>query len=418
MRLFAIGLNYRTAPIEVREKVTFPIDAQRGALEALRRDTLADEAMLVSTCNRTELYLRAANDEVLGRASRWLNGIDGVGVNVLTPHLYCLADAAVPRHAFRMASGLDSMVLGEPQILGQVKLAVKVANDAHTLSGPLNRLFQETLSVAKEVRTQTNVGTLSVSLPAAAAKIARQLFGDIHECRLLLVGAGQMIELTAVHFAALHPAEIVVANRSMERGRTLADRLCGKAISLMELPDCIHQFDIIITSTGSTLPIIGKGMIERALRLRKRKPIYIVDLAVPRDVEAGVGQMDDVYLQTLDSLGHVIARNTSQREAAAEKAERIIERRTTDFMHWLESRQIVPAIRRLRDKADGDCDHELRRAQKFLLRGGEPALALEALAMGLTKKFLHNPLSALHDCDGDERDRLLSAISTIYLHDK
>lgn len=415
MRLFAIGLNHRTAPVDVRERVAFPADAQRGAVEALRRHTHADEAMLVSTCNRTELYLRAANDEVVGRASTWLNSLPDVAERSLSAHLYTLADSAVPRHAFRMASGLDSMVLGEPQILGQVKQAVQVATDAHTLAGPLNRLFQETFSVAKAVRTQTELGALTVSLPSVAARIAQQLFSDTSKCRLLLIGAGEMIDLTAVHFAALRPMEIVVANRTLDRGRMLAERHGGRAVTLTELPECIHQFDIVITCTASPLPIIGKGMIERALKLRKRRPMYIVDLAVPRDVEPAVGRMNDVYLHTLDSLGQIVAGNMSHREAAVEKAEHIIEQRTVSFMHWLEARQMVPAICRLRQKAGRDRDEELRRAHRTLLKGGAPMLALQALAQGLTNKFLHSPLSALHHCDSTERDQLLRAIDKIYL---
>jgi len=303
-------------------------------------------------------------------------------------------------------------------LLGQVKQAVRVATDAHTLAGPLGRLFQETFSVAKEVRTQTELGAMTVSLPSVAAKLSLQLFADIRECKVLLVGAGEMIDLTAVHFAALHPAEIVVANRSLARGRALAERHGGRAITLLELPDRIHEFDIVISCTASALPLIGKGMIERALKMRKRRPMYIVDLAVPRDVEPDVGRLNDVYLHTLDTLGKIVANNMSQREAAVEKAEHIIEQRTTHFMRWLEARQMVPAIRRLRDKADRDREYELRRAQRTLLKGGAPMLALEALAQSLTNKFLHNPLSALHDCDSVERETLLAAVGKIYLGEK
>ena len=415
MRLFALGLNHRTAPIEVRERVAFPMAEQRGAVEALRQHTRADEAMLVSTCNRTELYLRAANDEVLGRASDWLNCLPSVAEHQLSQHLYSLSDAAVPRHAFRMASGLDSMVLGEPQILGQVKQAVRVATDAHTLAGPLNRLFQETFSVAKAVRSRTELGSMTVSLPSVAARIARQLFSDVSKCRVLLVGAGEMIDLTAVYFAALHPAQIVVANRSLERGRALAARYGGSAISLLELPDCLHQFDIVIACTASPLPIIGKGMVERALRLRKRRPMYIVDLGVPRDIEADVGRISDIFLHTLDSLGRIVAGNRSLREAAVEKAEHIIEQRTLSFMHWLEARQTVPAICRLRKKAGQDLDHQLRLAQQALLKGTAPTAVLEALARGLTNKFLHIPLSALRDCKSAERENFVAALTKIYL---
>ncbi|MCA3040368.1 MAG: glutamyl-tRNA reductase, partial [Rhodocyclaceae bacterium] len=269
--LFALGLNYRTAPIEIRERVAFPAAAQRDAVDSLRRATFADEATLVSTCNRTELYLRAPHVDALDRAANWVAELPRVRGLDIRPHLYRLKDAEVPRHAFRMASGLDSMILGEPQVLGQVKLDVKIANDANALSGPLDRLFQETFQVAKTVRSQTAIGTTSVSMAAASAKLASQLFGDMRQIRVLLIGTGEMIQLAATHFAAFNPKTIVVANRTLANAAAIAAQFNATPMALDEVPSCIHEFDVVITSTASTLPIIGKGMIERAIKRRRHK---------------------------------------------------------------------------------------------------------------------------------------------------
>lgn len=414
MPLFALGLNYRTAPIEVRERVAFPLEAQRDAIDALRTETDAQEITLISTCNRTEIYLRANDDSVLTLAARWLSTVPSAQGLDLSPHFYTLSEAEVPRHAFRVASGLDSMILGEPQILGQVKLAVKIAADAKALAGPLDRMFQDTFKVAKEVRTQTDIGTASVSMAAASLKLAQQLFGDIGGIKLLLIGVGEMIELAATHFAAQSPKQIMVANRTLERGEELARRFNAGAITLQQLPERIHEFDAIITSTASTLPIIGKGMIERALKLRRHKPIFMVDLAVPRDVEAEVGEMNDVFLYTLDSLGKVIQQNLEKREASIAAADIIINARTAEFMHWLASRSSVSVIQQLRGKADRYRQIELERAHKLLAKGEDPVKVLEALASGLTNKFLHHPLAALNRTAGNEREALSDALEKLY----
>ena len=414
MPLYAIGLNHRTAPIEVRERVAFPLESQRPTLEALKTETAADEIAMISTCNRTEIYLRASNAGAAERAGAWLAAQPAALGTDLAPHLYQFTDAAVARHAFRVASGLDSMILGEPQILGQLKLAVKVAGQAGMLGGPLDRLFQDTFKVAKQVRTDTEIGATSVSMAAAALKLAQQLFGDLRSTRLLLVGVGEMIELAATHFAAQSPQSVVVANRTLERGRELAARFNATAITLQQLPERIHEFDVVISSTASTLPIIGKGMVERALKLRKHKPMFMVDLAVPRDIESEVGELDDVFLYTLDGLGKVIQQNTGKREAAVKEADAIIEVRAAEFMAWLASRAAVPVIQQLRGKAEHYRQIELDRAGKLLARGEDPAKVLEMLANGLTNKFLHHPLAALNRVSGTEREALADALGKLY----
>lgn len=414
MPLYAIGLNHRTAPIEVRERVAFPLEAQRPALEALKTETAADEIAMVSTCNRTEIYVRASNGTATERAGEWLAALPGALGTDLRPHLYHLAEADVARHVFRVASGLDSMILGEPQILGQVKLAVKVAAEAGMLGGALDRLFQDTFKVAKQVRTDTAIGATSVSMAAAALKLAQQLFGDLRDTKLLLIGVGEMIELAATHFTAHSPRSVVVANRSLDRGRELAGRFNATAITLQQLPERIHEFDVVISSTASTLPIIGKGMIESALKQRRHKPMFMVDLAVPRDIEAEVGGLDDVFLYTLDSLGKVIQQNSEKRESAVKEADAIIEIRTAEYMAWLSSRATVPVIQQLRGKVEQYRKLELERAGKLLARGEDPAKVIEMLAHGLTNKFLHHPLAALNRSTGAEREALADALRKLY----
>ena len=414
MPLYAIGLNHRTAPIQVRERVAFPLDAQRPALEALKTETAADEIAMVSTCNRTEIYVRAADASAAERAGEWLATQPGALGTNLRPHFYRFAEADVARHVFRVASGLDSMILGEPQILGQVKLAVKVATDAGMLGGPLDRLFQDTFKVAKQVRTDTAIGATSVSMAAAALKLAQQLFGDLRDTHLLLVGVGDMIELAATHFTAQAPRSVVVANRTLERGREFASRFQATAITLQQLPERIHEFDVVISSTSSTLPIIGKGMVESALKQRRHKPMFMVDLAVPRDIEAEVGDLDDVFLYTLDGLGKVIQQNTEKREGAVKEADAIIEHRTAEYMAWLASRATVPVIQRLRGKAEHYRRIELERAGKLLARGEDPAKVMEMLSHGLTNKFLHHPLVALNRVTGADREALADALHQLY----
>ena len=415
MHLLALGLNHHTAPLEVREAVAFSPDALQAALQGVRRECGAEEAVIVSTCNRTEIYLRAESPAALDAADAWLRRqAPGGGVD-LAPHLYRYTDEAVARHAFRVACGLDSMVLGEPQILGQVKQAVRDAAGAGTLGGALDRLFQRTFAVAKEVRARTEIGEHSVSMAAAAVGLARQLFGDLSQIRLLLIGAGDMIERVAVHFAAQSPREIVVANRTLGRGEALAQRIGGKAMTLGEVPRRFHEFDAVVSCTASMLPIIGKGMAERALKARKRRPMFMVDLAVPRDIEPEVGELPDVFLHTVDSLGRVTQANTRRREDAIAQAEAIIDKRVLEFADWLGQRRLVPMIRRMRSQADHDREIELARARKLLARGEDPLAVLEALGNRLTNKLLHPPMNALNRAPREERERLARTFEALYL---
>ena len=411
MQLFAFGMNHHTAPLEVREQVTFHAENLEAALRDLVARESVREAAIISTCNRTEVY--CSTHEPI-RAIDWLARFHHLKAPVLEPFLYTLPRERAVAHAFRVASGLDSMVIGEPQILGQMKDAVKSAEHAGTLGTVLHKLFQSTFSVAKEVRTQTDIGASSVSMAAAAIKVAERIYPSIAGQKVLFVGAGEMIELCSTHFAAKQPREMTFANRSIERGEQLASRFQGRAITLNDLPEQLPLHDIVVTCTASTLPIIGKGMIERALKARRHRPILMIDLAVPRDVEAEVAELDDVFLYSVDDLGKIVQEGLDTRHAAVAQAEAIINVNVHAFMHWLENRELVPTIRALRDRAERMRRHELERAARMLAKGDDPEKVLEQLSHSLTNKFLHAPTHALNSAEARDRDALVAALTRLY----
>jgi glutamyl-tRNA reductase len=306
------------------------------------------------------------------------------------------------------------MVLGEPQILGQMKEAARTAESAGTLGTVLHKLFQRSFAVAKEVRSTTQVGAASVSMAAAAVKLAARIFPSLKDQSVLFIGAGEMIELCATHFAAQAPARITVANRTLERAEKLAHRFNGGAMELKALPDHLHEYDIVVSSTASSLPILGKGLVERALRARRRRPIFMVDLAVPRDIEPEAGELDDVFLYAVDDLAQIVSANVDARRSAVGQAEVIIETQVGQFMHWMASRQSVPLIRMLRGRADELRREELDRAQKMLARGEDPAKVLEALSQGLVNKLMHPPTQALNETAGEERQALARTLARLF----
>ncbi len=415
MQLFTFGVNHHTAPLSVREQIAFNAEAMDVALRDLVDNGAAKEAAILSTCNRTEIYCGTSNPV---QAVNWLAAYHCLPANEVEPYIYRLPQEQAVKHAFRVASGLDSMVLGEPQILGQMKQAVRQAEQAGTLGFLLHKLFQRTFSVAKDVRTQTEIGANLVSMAAAAVKLAERIFPSIAEQRVLFIGAGEMIELNAVHFAARNPKHITVANRTLERAQTLARRINGHAVTLNELPEQITQHDIIVTCTASTLPILGKGMVERTLKERKHRPLFIVDLAVPRDVEKEVAELDDVFLYTVDDLSEVVRDGLDARQGAVKEAEVIIDSGVNDFVHWMESRGVVPTIRALRDHAERQRRHEMEKALKLLAKGENTERVLESLSSALTNKFLHGPTHALNQATAAERDALLETVRRLYqLHD-
>ena len=317
------------------------------------------------------------------------------------------------RHAFRVAGGLESMVVGETQILGQMKRAVRAAASAGTLGGLLDRLFQQAFAAAKEVRSRTAIGELSVSAPAAAVGLARRIFGDLSRQRVLFVGAGEMIELAASHFMAQAPLEAAVANRTPERGQALAARFGAHAMRLADLPAQLHRFDIVVSCTASTLPVIGKGMVERALRARRSRPMFLVDLAVPRDIEPEVAEIPDAFLQTLDSLSALTQDNSRRREVEAARADAIVTERAAAFGEWLRARDAVPHIRALRAAAGHAREIELARARKRLARGDDAMAVMEALAASLTGKLLHPAMHALNRSDAEGREALMRSLDAI-----
>src|SRR6185369_14342230 len=412
MQLLAVGLNHTTAPVALRERLAFAPE-QLGTAVAAARNWFAcansqggDEAAILSTCNRTELYAASNAANPLDAGAQFLADFHKLNYSELRPHLYMLPQHDAVRHTFRVASGLDSMVLGETQILGQIKDAIRTADEAGGLGTYLHQLFQRSFSVAKEVRSTTEIGAHSVSMAAAAVRLSQRIFDKISEQNVLFIGAGEMIELCATHFAAQNPKSITVANRTMERGEALAHRFNGKAMRLAELGTQLQQYDIVISCTASSLPLIGLGMVERAIKARRHKPMFMVDLAVPRDIEPEVGRLNDVFLYTVDDLGKVVQTGMENRQAAVAQAEAIIETRVQSFMHWIDDRAVVPVIQGLHENGEAIRLLELERARKLLAKGESVDAVLEALSKGLTAKFMHGPQQALHRAQGDERAQL------------
>jgi glutamyl-tRNA reductase len=415
MSVFALGLNHTTAPVDLRGRFAFASEQLVPTLQAFRqRLERASEVAIVSTCNRTELYV-GANAGLVNPAVDWLAGVGGVSSASLREHAYVLEGGSAARHAFRVASGLDSMVLGEPQILGQLKQAVREAETAGTLGGTLHQMFQRSFAVAKEVRSSTEIGAHSISMAAASVRLASQLFEDLRENKVLFVGAGEMIELVATHFAARQPRGMAVANRTLERGEKLAGRLGAEAIRLADLPSRLAEFDIVISSTASSLPIIGLGAVERALKQRRHRPMFMVDLAVPRDIEPEVARLSDVYLYTVDDLSTLVQQGGEKRQAAVEQAEAIIETGVQSFVHWLDQRGSVPLIQALHAQADDWRATEIARARKLIAKGEDLDAVLEAMSRGLTQKMLHGTLAELHAADGEQRSRLAQTVSRLFL---
>ncbi|MDE2077889.1 MAG: glutamyl-tRNA reductase [Burkholderiales bacterium] len=423
MTVLTLGLNHQTAAVDLRGRFAFAVDQLIPALKTLHAQLAApasSEVALLSTCNRTELYCAAGglggHGQTLKRAAvEWLSGVGGVSSDELMRHTYVLEDGAAARHAFRVASGLDSMVLGEPQILGQMKQAVREADSAGTLGTTLHQLFQRSFAVAKEVRTSTEIGAHSISMAAAAVRLAGQLFEDLTKTRVLFVGAGEMIELTATHFAARTPHSMAVANRTLERGEKLATHLGAQAMRLADLPQRLHEFDIVVSCTASSLPIIGLGAVERALKARKRRPMFMVDLAVPRDIEPEVSKLDDIYLYTVDDLSALVQTAGEKRQAAVAQAEAIIETGVQGFVHWLDQRTTVPLIQALHSQADAWRTAELARARKMLAKGEDLEAVLEALSRGLTQKMLHGAMAELHSADAHQRPQVAAGLARLFL---
>jgi glutamyl-tRNA reductase len=418
MAVWALGLNHTTAPLDLRGRFTFTVEQMGSTIATLRHTFSPDsEVAILSTCNRTEIYC-AGGEAQMQQTMAWLAQSGGVSAEDLKDHTYALLEADAARHAFRVASGLDSMVLGEPQILGQMKDAVRAASEAGALGTTLNQLFQRSFAVAKEVRSSTEIGAHSISMAAAAVRLASQLFEDLSETRVLFVGAGEMIELCATHFAAKNPKAIAIANRTLERGEKLATQFSGEVMRLADLPQRLHEFDVVISCTASTLPLIGLGAVERALKQRKHRPMFMVDLAVPRDIEPEVKSLEDVYLYTVDDLSTVVQTGQANRQAAVAQAEAIIDAGVQSFEHWMDQRSNVPLIQQLNAQSEDWRSAELARARKSIAKGDDVDAVLEALSRGLTQKMLHGAMAELHAGDAESRERARHAIEHFFLRGK
>ncbi len=417
MSLITLGLNHKTTPVEMREKLAFTPENLPSAVESLSKLECISEVAILSTCNRTELYCTttnedSANDQLL---IEWFSHFHGMTPNQIHDHLYLHDHEATIRHALSVASGLDSMVLGEPQILGQMKQAYAHAKDQGTMGTMLGKLFQHAFSVAKQVRTDTEIGSSPVSVAFAAVSLSRQIFGDLNNLTALMIGAGETIELAARHLHANNIKHVIIANRSIDRAQTLAEQFDGEAIPLPQIPDYLPQADIVISSTASPLPILGKGAVEKALKKRKHKPIFMVDIAVPRDVEEEVGELDDVYLYTVDDLQEIIQENLESRQQAAQQAAEIIDIQVEHFLNWQRSLEAVDIIRDIRDNADTISREVLEKARKQLAQGKPSDDVLEFLAQTLTNKLLHQPSIQLRQASQDNRQEIIDSARLLLL---
>ena len=408
MALLTIGINHRTAPIDLREKVSFSTESVSLALRSALEQTNLTELAILSTCNRTELYCAHTTSVIDDDVLNWLAHYHHLSVADLSQCTYFLREKQAVRHALRVASGLDSMVLGEPQILGQMKTAFNQARQQGAVGAQLNRLFQQAFAVAKQVRSETDIGQNPVSVAYAATTLAKHIFSDLKQATALLIGAGDMIELVARHLSQHGVSRMMVANRTLERAQELAQRFGGQGFTLEALSQHLHEADIVISSTASPLPILGKGTVESALKLRKHKPMFMVDLAVPRDIEPQAGELADVYLYTIDDLQGVIAENMQSRHDAAVQAEAIIENRVVHYLQGLRERDAVDTLKTYRQKIDALKQNEFDKALMDLRSGTNPEEVLAHFAHKLANKIMHHPSKALKQAGVEGRDDLLA----------
>lgn len=408
MSLLAVSINHNTAPVEIREKVSFASEKMNQALSELHAYPDVNEAAILSTCNRTEVYcdIDNSNKESL---IKWFSQYHQIDEHEITPYIFVHPDQEAVRHVLRVACGLDSMVLGEPQILGQLKDAYSIASKAGTLGIFLNRLFQYSFSIAKRVRTDTAIGGSPVSVAFAAVSLAKQIFSDMTGRTALLIGAGETIELTARHLRESGIEKMIVANRTIERAKLLAEEFNARAITLGEMPEHLVEADIVISSTASQLPILGKGAVERIIKQRKHRPIFMVDIAVPRDIEPEVGKMQDVYLYSVDDLKEIINEGMKSRQEAANQAEEIIDLEVLNFMNWLQSLEAVSLVRNYREDAENIRLDILDKAKRKLANGENAEQVLEELANQLTHKLIHQPSVQIKQASYEGRHDLLEA---------
>ncbi|EIX1533794.1 glutamyl-tRNA reductase [Cronobacter sakazakii] len=405
MTLLALGINHKTAPVSLRERVTFSPDTLDQALESLLSQPMVQGGVVLSTCNRTELYLSVEEqDNLHDKLVRWLCDYHNLDEEEVRNSLYWHHDNDAVSHLMRVASGLDSLVLGEPQILGQVKKAFADSGRGHANASELERMFQKSFSVAKRVRTETDIGASAVSVAFAACTLARQIFESLSTVTVMLVGAGETIELAARHLREHNVQKMIIANRTRERAQRLADEVGAEVIGLGDIDERLKDADIIISSTASPLPIIGKGMMERALKARRNQPMLLVDIAVPRDVEPEVGKLANAYLYSVDDLQSIIQHNLAQRKAAAVQAESIVKQEACEFMAWLRAQSVSETIREYRAQADQVREELTSKALAALRTGGDAEAIMQDLARKLTNRLIHTPTKSLQQAarDGDD----------------
>lgn len=408
MALLTVGINHQTAPVAVREKVAFAPEEIPAALRELTSLPQVLEAAILSTCNRAEIICHAETGDAT-EIIDWLSRYHKLPKTEFEPYTYVYVDQYSVQHILRVASGLDSMILGEPQILGQIKDAYRMACDTGTTGKLLTRLFHHSFSVAKQVRTDTAIGASPVSVAFAAIRLARQIFADLSRHTALLIGAGDTIELAARHLKESGIGRIIIANRTVERAQVLAKEFGAYAIALTDLADHLSEPDIVISSTASQLPILGKGAVERAIKQRKRRPMLMIDIAVPRDIEPEVGTLEDVYLFTVDDLQNIIEEGLRTRHEAARQAGQVIDSQVMHFVGWVRSLNAVSTIRAYRDQAEHLRDTELAKARRRLAQGDSPEEVLQRLAHALTNKLTHSPSAQIRQAGYDGRVELLSA---------
>ena len=410
MTLLVVGLNHHSAPLDVREKVALPEDSIASALTDLRRATALEQSVIVSTCNRLEIYAATGGSYRAGGITAWLCGYHGLDARELDGHLFTLRDTSAVRHLLRVASGLDSAIVGEPQVTGQVKAAYRAAlgEDAGGAGGgALGRLFEHALATAKQARSETDLGRHPISYASIAVDVCKKIFEDLSAKRALMIGAGEMIELTIRHFKSAGIGALAIANRSPRRARELAAACGADTVAFGALGDALPGYDVIVSGTSGKGAVVGKAMIERALKVRKRRPVYIVDVALPRDVEPAVAALEDLYLYTLDNLVEIADVNQRNRLREADKAERIVERRVAEFVEWLDVRQAGELIRQFRAHAERHRDDALADATRLLRRDKGGAEALRHLAHALTGKLMHRPTAAIQEAAKNDDKALL-----------
>ena len=430
MKLLNLGVNHHTAPIDIRESVAVSPEVLQDSLIDLRRflqganTNSKPEVAILSTCNRMEIYCAAndvefADNHLENRAFEWLAAQNNVQKNELRPYIYSAKESDAVKHAFRVGSGLDSMVLGETQILGQLKKAIESANQVGTLGTYLKPLFNKTFSVAKVVRGNTQIGANSVSMAGASVKLVERIFGELNTCKILFIGAGEMIGLCANHFASKNPQKIAIANRTVDRGSELIQTFASQNLNtevfpLHELPQQLHQYDVVISCTASSLPIIGMGMVKTALKARQSRPMVLIDLAVPRDFESEIKSLKNAYLYSIDDLGEIVTAGKASRLESIGAAEKIIERGVVEFYETLEKKAVVPIIKSIQDVGEQYQKIELEKASRRIANGDDPMLVLSHMAIALANKFMHAPIHALKQSSNADLEEYKQIISKIY----